>query len=218
MTTHASAKHPVRPGAQGKLVVVSAPSGTGKTTLCARLLQEIPELVLSISTTTRKPRGQEQHGVEYFFIPEDEFKRLISADRFAEWAHVHGNYYGTTKDFVEEAFARGQSLLLDIDVQGAESLRKAYPDRIVTVFLQPPNMEELERRLRARGTDGEESIQKRLRNAVEEIKHAGRFDHVVVNDRFDHAYLELATIVLQAIRGQTIAGGGSGPRGGARDA
>jgi guanylate kinase len=192
-----------------RLVVISAPSGTGKTTLCSRLLREIPELILSISTTTRAPRGQEKNGVEYFFVPQEEFKAKIAADRFAEWAEVHGNFYGTTKDFVEQAFGQGKSLLLDIDVQGADQLHRNYPGKTLRIFLKPPSMEELERRLRSRGTDSEESIAKRLRGAAEEMKHMDAFDHVVVNDDLESAYFQLAGIVLQAIRGQTLASGRS---------
>jgi guanylate kinase len=189
-----------------RLIVVSAPSGTGKTTLCARLLREIPELKLSISTTTRAPRGTEKNGVEYFFVTHEEFKKKIADDRFAEWAEVHGNFYGTTKDFVESSFAAGKSLLLDIDVQGAASLHRAYPTESVRIFLKPPSMQELERRLRARATDSEESIQKRLKAAAEELKHLEHFDFVVVNDDLERAYFELAGIVLHSIRGVQIAG------------
>ncbi len=190
---------------QPRLIVISAPSGTGKTTLCARLLREVPELTLSISTTTRAPRGQEVDGRDYFFTTQDEFKRLVAAGRFAEWAEVHGNFYGTTKEFVERAFAAGRSLLLDIDVQGAEQLRASYPDRTVRIFLKPPSMEELERRLRTRGTDSEESIAKRLRGAAKEMAELDRFDHVLVNDDLERAGFELVGIVLAAIRGRTYA-------------
>ncbi|MBS1961781.1 MAG: guanylate kinase [Bdellovibrionales bacterium] len=195
-----------------RLVVISAPSGTGKTTLCARLLQEIPELILSISTTTRAPRGQEKHGTEYFFVPKEDFRKKIDAGGFAEWAEVHGNFYGTTKDFVDQAFAAGKSLLLDIDVQGAEQLKNNYPGQTLRIFLAPPSMEELERRLRARGTDSEESIKKRLAAAAYEMAHQEHFDHVVVNDDLEHAYFQLAGIVLQSIRGQTVAQGKGGPK------
>ncbi len=192
---------------ESKLVVLSAPSGTGKTTLCLRLLNEIPELILSVSTTTRAPRGKERDGIDYFFVPKEEFREKIAANRFAEWAEVHGNFYGTSKDFVETAFAAGKSLLLDIDVQGAESLERHYPGRTVRIFLKPPSMTELERRLRARGTDSEEAIAKRLAGAAKEMAAIDQFDHVVVNDDLEKAYFELSGIVLHAIRGQTLAGG-----------
>lgn len=184
-----------------KLIVISAPSGAGKTTLCQRLLQEFSELTLSISSTTRPPRGQERHGREYFFLSRDEFERQIQEGRFAEWALVHGNYYGTSKDTIEKAFQAGKSVLLDIDVQGAESLRKAFPKEAFTVFVSPPSLDELERRLRARGTDSEETIQKRIKNARAEMEHASKFDRVVLNDQLERACGELNSIVRQALRG-----------------
>lgn len=193
------------PVSQPRLIVVSAPSGTGKTTLCARLLRAVPELTLSISTTTRAPRGQEVEGRDYFFTTGAEFQRQIAAGNFAEWAEVHGNYYGTTKDYVEKAFAAGRSLLLDIDVQGAAQLRSAYPKETVRIFLKPPSMEELERRLRARGTDSVESIAKRMKAAEKEMSEMEHFDHVLINDELERAGFELEAIVLAAIRGRTYA-------------
>lgn len=190
---------------QSKLIVISAPSGTGKTTLCARLLREVPELMLSISTTTRAPRGTEKNATEYFFVSKDTFRAKIDAGGFAEWAEVHGNFYGTTKAFIDEAMKHGKSLLLDIDVQGAAQLRVAYPNQTVRIFLVPPSLEELEHRLRSRGTDSEETIQKRLKAAVHEMKHTGDFDHVVVNDVLEDAYFQTAGIVLHAIRGTQVA-------------
>jgi guanylate kinase len=179
----------------GHLIVISAPSGAGKTTLCARLLQDFPELVLSISSTTRAPRGKEKHGVEYFFLSRPEFEAQIQAGRFAEWANVHGNYYGTSKDVIEKAFASGKSVLLDIDVQGAASLAQSYPQETYRVFIAPPSLAELEARLRGRGTDGEETIQKRVKNAEEEMKRLPEFDKVVINDQLDRAYTELRELI-----------------------
>lgn len=190
---------------RSKLIVISAPSGTGKTTLCARLLREIPELMLSVSTTTRAPRGAEKDASEYFFVTKETFQSKIDADGFAEWAEVHGNFYGTTKDFIDHAMSTGKSLLLDIDVQGAAQLKDAYPAQTVRIFLMPPSLEELERRLRNRGTDSEETIQKRLKAAVHEMKHTEHFDHVVVNDQLENAYFQAAGIVLHAIRGTQVA-------------
>jgi guanylate kinase len=186
---------------KSRLFVVAAPSGTGKTTLCARLLKETPELMLSVSTTTRAPRGKERDGVDYHFISTDEFKKAIKADGFAEWAEVHGNFYGTHKKTIQKAFDAGKSLLLDIDVQGADSLKKSFPAETIRIFLQPPSMEELERRLRSRGTDSEESIQKRLLAAEKEMEHMDHFDHVIVNDDLEKAYFALSGIVLQALGG-----------------
>ncbi|MBC7384799.1 MAG: guanylate kinase [Cryobacterium sp.] len=190
---------------RSRLIVISAPSGTGKTTICERLLREVPELILSVSTTTRAPRGTEAHGIAYFFVSPDDFKAKIKADGFAEWAEVHGNFYGTTKDYIDAAIQSGKSLLLDIDVQGAESLRSVYPQRTVRIFLAPPSIAELERRLRNRGTDSEATIQKRLAAAVSEMKEIKRFDHVVVNDELERAYFQVLGIVLHAVRGTTLA-------------
>jgi guanylate kinase len=183
-----------------QLIVISAPSGAGKTTLCARLLAEFPELVLSISSTTRAPRGAEQHGKEYLFLTRQEFEKQIGLGRFAEWALVHGNYYGTSKDTIEQAFKGGKSVLLDIDVQGSASLRKSYSRQCYTVFISPPSLDTLEARLRARKTDSEEVIRKRVRNAAEEMKRLPEFDAVVINDRLEPAYAELREIVARRLR------------------
>jgi guanylate kinase len=185
-----------------KLIVISAPSGAGKTTLCHRLLSDFPELVLSISSTTRAPRGAEKHGIEYLFLSKDEFERQIRAGRFAEWAEVHGNFYGTSKDVIEKAFGAGKSVLLDIDVQGAASLRHAYPRQSCTIFIAPPSLQTLEQRLRARQTDSEQTIQKRVRNAKEEMQRMPEFDQVVVNDQLEAAYAELQAIVRSQLRGE----------------
>lgn len=190
-----------------KLIVLSAPSGAGKTTLCQRLLRDFPELVLSISSTTRAPRGQEKDGREYFFLKREEFQSRIDQGRFAEWASVHGNFYGTSKDVIETAFQAGKSVLLDIDVQGAASLRQAFPECCFTVFVSPPDLATLEQRLRARGTDSEESIQRRVSNARDEMKHAALFDVVVMNDDLDRAYSEVKSLVHDQLRGTGGANG-----------
>lgn len=184
-----------------RLIVISAPSGAGKTTLCRYLLRDFSELQLSISSTTRAPRGQEQHGREYFFLTQEEFKRQIEDGAFAEWALVHGNYYGTSKAAITDAFKQGKSVLLDIDVQGAESLKKSFPREAVLVFISPPSLEVLEQRLRARGTDQEEVIQRRMKNARDEMARIPAFEHVIVNDELDRAYSELKEIVKEALRG-----------------
>lgn len=182
-----------------KLVILSAPSGGGKTTLCQRLLRDFPVLTLSISSTTRAPRGSERDGVAYHFLTREQFERQIAEGRFAEWANVHGNYYGTSKDVIDRAFTAGQSVLLDIDVQGAESLRRAFPGRQFSVFIAPPSLEVLEQRLRARGTDSEETIRRRLSNAQHEMQDIDRFDYRIVNDDLDRAYQELRDTVERAL-------------------
>lgn len=178
-----------------RLIVISAPSGAGKTTLCRRLLSDFKNLTLSISSTTRAPRGTEKDGVEYYFITRGEFEKGIEAEEFAEWARVHDNLYGTSKKTIERAFQNGKDVLLDIDVQGAESLRKAYPNEALTIFISPPSLEILEKRLRDRKTDSEASIQKRMQNAREEMQAIPHFDHVIVNDDLEKAYAELKRIV-----------------------
>lgn len=185
--------------AKNRLVVISAPSGAGKTSLCAKLLANVPNLVLSMSSTTRAPRGAEKNGVEYEFLSRQEFQSKIQAGRFAEWAEVHGNFYGTSKDTIERAFQAGNSVLLDIDVQGAKLIREAYPAESVLIFVQPPSIEELEKRLRGRGTESEENIQKRMKNARAELAEMLSFDHVIMNDEFERAAFELEAIVRQSM-------------------
>jgi guanylate kinase len=178
------------------IIIVAAPSGTGKSTLCARLLhEENKSIQLSVSTTSRPPRGKEQNDKEYFFVSSKEFEHKIAAGDFAEWAQVHENFYGTEKKVLEDYWAKGFHALLDIDVQGAHSLRKLYPKQIFTVFLMPPSMQELERRLRSRGTDSEDAIVKRMANAKLEIDRKEEFDAVIINDTLDQAYLELKSAI-----------------------
>lgn len=187
-----------------RLIVISAPSGAGKTTLCQYLLRDFEELTLSISTTTRAPRGKEKEGTEYFFTDKATFEKRIAEGRFAEHALVHGNYYGTSKDVIEGAFAQGKSVLLDIDVQGAASLRKLYPQVCFDVFIAPPSLEVLEQRLRGRKTDSEETIQKRIKNAKNEMTRSGEFALIVVNNDLDRAYEELKKAVANALGRKSV--------------
>lgn len=180
---------------RSRLFILSAPSGAGKTTLCDFLLKTFSQqLVLSVSTTTRKPRGKEQNGVEYFFVSEATFREKIQQGDFAEWAEVHGHFYGTSRSTLADALDQGKHVLLDIDVQGAASLRKAFPQECVLIFVTPPSLEELERRLRLRQTDPEAVIQQRLRNAEREMARASEFDYHVVNDRLEEAQRKLLEI------------------------
>lgn len=179
---------------EGVLFVVSAPSGAGKTSLCRELIRSVAELTQSISYATREQRAGEEDGVDYHFVAVDIFKDMVSNNGFAEWAEVHGNLYGTALATIEDAAANGIDLLLDIDCQGAAQLRKNY-ERGVFIFILPPDYIELEKRLRERGTDREEVIQKRLRNARVEIAQAHSYDYLVVNDDFDNAKETLIAII-----------------------
>ena len=185
---------------QNLLVVISAPSGAGKTTLCRKLLEDFPNLTLSISSTTRSPRGTEREGVDYYFLSREDFEKQIQENHFLEWALVHGNYYGTSRAMVETAFQAGKSVLLDIDVQGAEQLRNVLPEKCLNIFIAPPSLEELEARLIARGTDKPEVIQKRMIRAKVEMEERNRFSHVIVNNDLQQAYSELKNILESKLR------------------
>ncbi len=175
--------------------MVSAPSGAGKTSLCRELIDSVADLEQSISFATRPRRAGEQDGVDYHFVPSDTFRQMIEEHQLAEWAEVHGNLYGTSLATIEDASAKGIDLLLDIDCQGAAQLRKNYL-RGVFIFILPPDYDELERRLRERGTDSEEVILRRLRNAQQEIAQAEQYDYLVVNDDFSAAKAKLVSIIL----------------------
>jgi guanylate kinase len=181
---------------RGDLFIVSSPSGGGKTTLIRRLLEfpAGPRLHFSVSHTTRPMRQGEQDGREYHFIPVAEFQRMAQRDEFLEHNEVHDNIYGTSKAEVLPRLAAGQDVILDIDVQGARDIRAAYPEA-VTVFIVPSSLDELEKRLRSRGLDSEESIRKRLISAAREIDEASSFQYVIVNDDLQRATLELESIV-----------------------
>jgi guanylate kinase len=176
------------------MLIVSSPSGAGKTTLCNRLRQAFPDLRFSVSHTTRKPRPNEVDGREYHFVDEATFEAMVDAKKFAEWANVHGRYYGTALAEIDKARATARGILFDIDYQGARQIRAHMPDA-VGVFILPPSLEELELRLRGRGTEDEETTLRRLRNAKLEIAHYGLFDYVVMNDDLDAASERLASIV-----------------------
>lgn len=177
----------------GKLFVLAAPSGAGKTTLVKALVARNPELRFSISYTTRPKRHNEVHGADYLFIDRDEFNRLREAGEMLEWAEVFDNLYATSRSQVEKLLAEGHNVLLEIDWQGARQVRQSMPD-CISVFILPPSLRELERRLRDRRTDAPEVIERRLRDAVSDIGHWTEFDHVIINDDLDAAvqHLELA--------------------------
>ena len=188
---------------RGLALVVSAPSGAGKTTLCSRLLAEEKEINFSISYTTRPPRPKEVHGKDYFFVDRKTFEELLEKGEFLEWAEVHGNLYGTSKTQVLEALGSGRDILLDIDVQGAFQVREKLGRDAVLVFILPPSIEELERRLKLRSTEDPETLRLRLRNAKEEVRKASEFDYLVLNDDLEEAYRDLQSI-LHAERQRTF--------------
>jgi guanylate kinase len=181
---------------KGKLFVITAPSGAGKSSLIRALLKDDPTLKLSTSYTTRPPRPGEQNGREYHFVDERTFLAMRERGEFLESAEVHGNRYGTAKRVIVEALKRGDDLLLEIDWQGARQVRKLHPD-CVGIFILPPSIEELERRMRTRGQDADAVIQRRMENAREELAHAGEFNYAIINKDFETAKQELAAILLK---------------------
>ena len=188
--TRVTASVPDRPGL---LFILSAPSGAGKSTLCRAVLDHFPDMLYSISYTTRQPRRWEQDEVHYHFIAKDEFKKGIEQERWAEWARVHDNYYGTSADLLDRGLADGQDILLDLDVQGMRQILNRCPAAI-TIFIMPPSLEILRSRLETRGTDSPEVIAVRLKNAQEEMAQKDRDRHVIINDQLAHATAELIGI------------------------
>lgn len=187
------------------LIVVSAPSGGGKTTLCERLMAEFHQLVYSVSCTTRAPRDGETDGTDYYFISEPEFRRRVDAGEFLEYANVHGHLYGTLRRYVEKGFASGRDVLMDIDVQGAAQIRErlatlAPSDPLrrgfVDVFIAPPSIEVLRKRLLLRGKDTDEVIERRLRQAENELQRWPEYRYLIVNDRLDASYDALRSIIV----------------------
>lgn len=181
-------------GATPRLFVISGPSGAGKGTLLAELRKQRPDLGLTVSATTRSPRPGEVDGTSYYFLSDEEFRRRIAAGEFVEWAAVHGHLYGTLVTEVKRLLAKGHSLVLEIDVQGALNVRKVYPDAVL-VFIEPPSLQVLEERLRGRGTEDEASIELRLKNARHEMELADQYDVRIVNDTVDRAAQELGSVM-----------------------
>ncbi|MDD2715917.1 MAG: guanylate kinase [Candidatus Wallbacteria bacterium] len=180
---------------RGMLMIVSGPSGAGKTTLCQLLLKEDRNFSYSISVTTRNPRKNEKDKADYTFVSDDIFKQMIAENKFLEWAIVHGDYYGTPKQFVLENLKKGNDVLLELDVQGGLQIKGKYPRDTVLVFIMPPDLKELEARLRNRATDSDEVIEKRLFNARTELKFVDCYDYFLINDSLENAFRKLKTIV-----------------------
>lgn len=181
---------------KGKLMIFCAPSGSGKSTLVQYLMQQNPNLAFSISCTSRQPRGTEQHGVEYYFLSPEEFRQRIANDEFLEYEEVYTDkFYGTLKSEVERLSDAGKTVLFDVDVKGGVNIKKFYGDRAMSIFVQPPSIEELSRRLHGRGTDSEEMIQTRLAKAEYEMTFAPQFDRIVVNDNLDQAKKEVLMLM-----------------------
>ncbi|MFA5354351.1 MAG: guanylate kinase [Thermodesulfovibrionales bacterium] len=179
---------------RGSLFVVSAPSGAGKTTLCQKLCELLPGISHSVSYTTRSPRPGEIDGIHYTFVDQGEFRSMVSAGEFLEWAEVHGNLYGTSRGRVELSLSGGTDIILDVDVQGARQIREKLPESVL-IFILPPSMEVLQERLTGRQSDAEEVIRRRIRRAKEEIAEYKGYDYVIVNDLFDDALRELFSII-----------------------
>jgi len=177
------------------LLVVSAPSGGGKTTLSKKLIESLPHMKYSVSFTTRKPRSDETNGKDYYFVSHKRFQNMKKKGVFAEWALVHGNYYGTTLKSIKDAFKSGKDLVLDIDVQGAKKIRRKFKNSIM-VFVTPSSLQELERRLKKRKSNSPEEIKKRLKAALKEIKSIPEYDYLLINDDFNSALSGLKAIVL----------------------
>ncbi len=178
------------------LIIISSPSGAGKSTLCKMVVQNDPLTKLSISATTRSQRPQEVDGQNYFFINEEDFVQMVDSDQFVEHANVFGNYYGTPKKMVEDALKNGSEVIFDIDWQGARQIREKYdPDSIISIFILPPSMQELERRLRGRAQDPDDVVRQRMNKAKDEISHYQEYDYVLINDDLNATYSKIKSII-----------------------
>jgi guanylate kinase len=183
---------------KGKIFAISAPSGTGKTSIVKRVLNEIPELIYSVSATTRKRRNNEEDGVDYFFISEEEFLDKIEKNEFVEWEKVYDYYYGTFKSLVDEHIAVGKSIIAEVDVKGALSLKDIYPEAIL-IFFSPPSFEELVARLQKRKTETSSDLNKRIERAKMELSQKDRFDYLIVNKDLEKAIIETKNLILAII-------------------
>src|SRR5690606_9161172 len=186
---------------KGKLIIVSAPSGAGKTTLVKHLLEKMPELEFSVSCATRNPRENETNGKDYYFISTEEFKQKIENQEFAEFEEVYaGNFYGTLKSEIERIWANGKHVIFDIDVIGGLDLKKIYPENSLSIFIMPPSIEELENRLRNRNTESDEKLQMRIDKAEQELLLAPKFDVILVNNDLEKSKVEIVGLVSHFLR------------------
>jgi len=185
-----------------KIIILTAPSGSGKTSITRHLLKTFPELSFSISAATRQPRGSEKNGVDYYFMSEDDFKQKIKEDAFAEWEMVYeGKYYGTLKEELQRIWEGGQVPVLDIDVKGAIHVQQQFPGQVLSLFIQPPSVEELRKRLESRGTETPESLNARVNKASYELSFSHSFSHVIINDVLEKACSEAENLVRAFIKG-----------------
>lgn len=179
-----------------KVIIFSAPSGSGKSTIVSHILKLHPEMEFSVSATSRAPRGQERNGIEYHFFTADEFRKMIAEDKFVEYEEVYaGSFYGTLKSEVQRIWDKGHVIIFDVDVKGGVNLKKYFGDKALSIFIQAPSVEELRKRLIARGTDRAEAIAKRVAKASEEMTYADKFDYILVNDDLQKAYAEAEKVV-----------------------
>lgn len=179
-----------------KVIIFSAPSGSGKSTIVSHILKLHPEMEFSVSATSRAPRGQERNGIEYHFFTADEFRKMIAEDKFVEYEEVYaGSFYGTLKSEVQRIWDKGHVIIFDVDVKGGVNLKKYFGDKALSVFIQAPSVEELRKRLIARGTDSAEAIAKRVAKASKEMTYADKFDYILVNDDLQKAYAEAEKVV-----------------------
>ena len=179
-----------------KVIIFSAPSGSGKSTIVSHILKLHPEMEFSVSATSRAPRGKERNGIEYHFFTADEFRKMIAEDKFVEYEEVYtGSFYGTLKSEVQRIWDKGHVIIFDVDVKGGVNLKKYFGDKALSVFIQAPSVEELRKRLVARGTDSAEAIAKRVAKASEQMTYADKFDYILVNDDLQKAYAEAEKVV-----------------------
>lgn len=191
----------VRPETQRKVIILSAPSGAGKSTVIRHLLQEFPQLEFSISATSRQPRGNEQHGIEYYFYKTEEFEKMIQEDAFVEYEEVYaGSYYGTLRSELERIWSKGNTIIFDIDVKGGVNLKKLFKDQALAIFIKVPSIDELRQRLIKRATDTPEAIEKRVAKAEEELTYEESFDYTLINDNLETALSQAETLIKEFIR------------------